>query len=186
VEIEAADALGGTHTLTFQIMTEAVSFVLYDGPDGAGFGKYPEAPHVVDIASHMTLRVRGKLVVDGSDWQDLGLAAGISESIYPYGRKEVSGCHMQVADGNHVYLAFDCAFDHTGTTKVLNATPIPAEDRPRRTTYTLCPVNGRAIALVSAGTDGYIRAEWIQRLTDTVATGSYVVEWLDGYLDYWI
>ena len=186
VQIEAADTLGGTHTLTFQIMTEAVSFVLYDGPDGAGFGKYPEAPHVVDIASHMTLRVRGKLVVDGSDWQDLGLATGVSESIYPYGRKEVSGCHYQVADGNHVYLAVDCAFDHPGTAKVLNASPIPGEYRPKRTTYALCPVNGQAMALVSAGTDGYIRVQWVQKLTDTVSTGSCVVEWLDGYLDYWI
>lgn len=186
MEIEAADALGGKHTLTFQIMTEAVSFVLYDGPDGAGFGKYPEAPHVVDIASHMTLRVRGKLVVDGAQWQDLSLAAGISESIYPYGRKEVSGCHMQVTDGNHVYLAVDCAFDYGGTALVLNASPIPAEHRPRRTAYALCPVNDRAMALISANPDGYIRVEWVQKLADTVSTGAATVEWLDGYLDYWV
>ena len=61
IEISAIDALDGEHILSFPIMTSAVSFALFDGVDGAGFGKYPEEPHVVDIASHMTLRVRGKL-----------------------------------------------------------------------------------------------------------------------------
>ena len=185
VEIEAVDALMGEHTLTFQIMTEAVSFVLYDGPDGAGFGKYPEEAHVVDIASHMTLRVRGKLVVDGADWTDLGLADGVPEASYPYGRKEVSGCHIQVTDGNHIYVAFDCSFEFQGTAKTINKTHIPEEHRPKRTTYALCPVNDRGLALVSANPDGYIRVEWVQKLTDTVNTSSTAVEWIDGYLDYW-
>ena len=92
-------------------LSEAVSFVLYDGPDGAGFGKYPEAAHVVDIASHMTLRVRGKLVVDGADWIGIELADGVSESVHPDGPKQVSGCHSHGSDGNHLYWAFDCTFE---------------------------------------------------------------------------
>lgn len=185
VEIKAEDSLGGVHTLTFAIMTEAVSFVLYDGVDGAGFGKYPEQPHVVDIAAHMTLRVRGKLVVDSADWIDLKLASGINESVYSYGRKEDSGCHYQVTDGNHIYIAFNCAFSFAGSAKVINSTAIPAAHRPPRTVYTLCPINDRGIALVSANADGYIRVEWVQKMTDTVLTASSEVIWIDGYMDYW-
>lgn len=186
VELEAADALGGTHTITFQIMTEAVSFVLYDGPDGAGFGKYPEAPHVVDIASHMTLLVRGKLMVASQGWQDLGLASGMAETGYNYGRQKTAGCHMLPYDGSHVYLAFDCGFSYSGSAKIINASTIPAAYRPHRKTHGLCPVNDRGMAMVSVDTDGYIRVEWIQKLTDSVQTGSATVTWLDGYLDYWI
>lgn len=185
VEIEAIDSLDGKHTLTFQIMTEAISFVLYDGADGAGFGKYPEAPHVVDIASHMTLLVRGKLEVTGSQWVNIGLASGINESVYAYGRKEDSGCHYLVSNGNHVYTAFNCGFTYSGTAKVINATAIPAENRPARPVFSLCPINDRAIALVSIQADGYIRVEWVQQLTATVNTGSMEVIWIDGYLDYW-
>ena len=184
VEVEAADSLGGSHRLTFQIMTEAVSFVLYDGPDGAGFGKYPEAAHVVDIASHMTLMVRGKMLVLGDIWNTLGLAAGVSESAYEYGRKE-PGCHYLVTEGRHVHIAFNCAFAYSGTAVIINSEPIPEEHRPLRTVMSPCICNDRAIACVSVGPDGYIRAEWIQKPEDTVLTGAGDVTWVDGYLCYW-
>lgn len=184
VEIEALDALGGKHTLTFQIMTEAVSFVLYDGPDGAGFGKYPEAPHVVDIASHMTLLVRGKMKVLGDDWVSIGLANHISESAYEHGRKE-TGCFFLVTEGRHVHIAFNCAFSYGGTALVINDTAIPADHRPDRTVFSPCICNDRSIAGVSVSPDGYIRVEWIQKATDTVLTGAADVTWVDGYLCYW-
>lgn len=184
VEIEALDALGGKHTLTFQIMTEAVSFVLYDGPDGAGFGKYPEAPHVVDIASHMTLLVRGKMKVLGDDWISIGLANQISESAYEHGRKE-TGCFFLVTEGRHVHIAFNCAFAYGGTALAINADPIPEEHRPLRTVFSPCICNDRNLAGVSVSTDGYIRVEWIQKATDTVLTGAADVTWVDGYLCYW-
>lgn len=184
VEIEAVDALDGKHKLTFQIMTEAISFVLYDGPDGAGFGKYPEAPHVVDIASHMTLLVRGKLRVLGDEWVSIGLMDTLSESAYEHGRKE-TGCHYLVTEGRHVHIAFNCAFAYAGTAVIVNATPIPEENRPGRAVFSLCPANDRQLACVSVGTDGYIRVEWVQKATDTVLTGAADVTWIDGYLCYW-
>ena len=184
VEVEAADALGGSHRLSFQIMTEAVSFVLYDGPDGAGFGKYPEAAHVVDIASHMTLMVRGKMQVLGDVWNTLELADGVSEAAYAYGRKE-SGCHYLVTEGRHVHIAFSCAFAYAGTAVVINGEPLPEEHRPLRTVMSPCICNDRAIACVSVGPDGYIRAEWIQKPEDTVLTGAADMTWVDGYLCYW-
>lgn len=186
VELSVADTLGGENTLTFAIMTEAVSFVLYDGEDGAGFGKYPEAPHVVDIASHMTLRVRGQLVVDRNAWKSLGFASGVSESVYALGRREDSDCSYQVVDGSHVYVAFNGAFSYDGTSVRVNETLIPKEYRPKRTVYALCPVNGRAMAQVCVGSSGTITVQWVQAIPVTASTATYQVSWIDGYLDYWI
>ena len=186
VQIMAEDTLGGSHTLKFVIMTESVSFVLFDGIDGAGFGKFPEEAHVVDVASHMTMKVRGKLEVLGYEWTNLGLASGVIESVFDCGRKEDSGCHYQVTEGCHVYTAFNGAFRYSGSSVIINKTQIPEKHRPDRTVYSLCPVNDRGIALVSIGNDGYIRVEWIQDLTDTVFTGSHEVTWIDGYVDYWL
>ena len=181
VQIEAVDNLGGSHVMTFQIMTEAVSFVLYDGPDGAGFGKYPESPHVVDIASHMTLLVRGRLVVEGADWQDLGLAEGVSEDIIGIGRKPVSGCHYRVENGNHVYLAFDGSFNFPTSPLVINRTPIPEEYRPRRPVMAVC-LTDVGFAVCTGDTDGYIRVEAVYPYKENTAA----VSGMDGYIDYWI
>ena len=180
IELEAMDALGGRHTLHFQIMTSQVSFVLYDGVDGAGFGKYPEAPHVVDIASHMTLLVRGKLVVLGSDWEPLTFASGVYESSYDFGR--VVDCKYQVKEGNHVYVAFNCSFTHSGASITINGSQIPEEYRPLRAVRSICPVNGNGTAIVCVNTDGFIQVEAVERAGET---GSHAVLWIDGYLDYW-
>ena len=186
VQIMAEDTLGGKHTLSFVIMTESVSFVLYDGVDGAGFGKFPEEPHVVDVASHMTMKIRGKLEVLGNEWTSLGFADGVIESVYDCGRKEDSGCHYLVTEGCHVYTAFNAGFRYSGSPVIINGSAIPENHRPGRTVYSLCPVNDRAFGLVSIGADGYIRVEWVQSVTDTVNTGAWEVTWIDGYLDYWI
>lgn len=180
IELEAIDALNGRHTLHFQIMTSHISFVLYDGVDGAGFGKYPEAPHVVDIAAHMTLLVRGKLVVLGADWEPLPFASGVYESSYDLGR--VEDCKYQVKEGNHVYVAFNCSFTHSGTAITVNSTPIPEDYRPARTVRAICPVNGNGTALVRVKPDGYIQVESVERPGEN---GTHPVLWIDAYLDYW-
>lgn len=180
IELEAMDALGGRHTLHFQIMTSQVSFVLYDGVDGAGFGKYPEAPHVVDVAAHMTLLVRGKLVVLGSDWEPLTFASGVYESSYDFGR--VVDCKYQVKEGNHVYVAFNCSFTHSGAAITINGSQIPEEYRPPRAVRSLCPVNGNGTALVCVKPDGFIQVESVERAGEI---GEHPILWIDGYLDYW-
>lgn len=180
IELEAMDALGGRHTLHFQIMTSQVSFVLYDGVDGAGFGKYPEVPHVVDIAAHMTLLVRGKLVVLGSDWEPLTFASGVYESPYDFGR--VVDCKYQVKEGNHVYVAFNCSFTHSGAAITINGSQIPEEYRPPRAVRSLCPVNGNGTALVCVKPDGFIQVESVERAGEI---GEHPILWIDGYLDYW-
>lgn len=181
IEMEAYDALGGSHSMHFQIMTGSVSFVLYDGVDGAGFGKYPEAPHVVDIAAHMILLVRGKLIVLGSGWEPLALAQGVSESFFPMGRAE--DCKYLVKDGNHVYCAFNCSFSYTGQVLTVNGAAIPEEYRPERAVHSLCAVDEDGIAMVCVTPDGFIQVEWVKRDGET---GNHTVLWIDGYIDYWI
>lgn len=186
IELSVIDAVGGEHTIRFPVMTSAISFVLYDGVDGAAFGKYPEEPHVVDIASHMTLRVRGRLEVLGASWASLGLADGMEESPYAYGRQDDTGCYYQVSNGNHVQVAFNCSYNYAGRSKVINLTPIPEEYRPERTVCSICPTNDRRLALVTVQPDGYIRIEWVQTIASTSNTSSATVLWVDGYLDYWV
>ena len=186
VELSAVDMVGGERIIRFPIMTSAISFKLYDGVDGAAFGKYPEEPHVVDIASHMTLRVRGRLEVLGASWNSLGLADGMEESSYAYGRQDDTGCYYQVSNGNHVQAAFNCSYDYAGRSMVVNKTPIPEEYRPERTVCSICPTNDRRLALVTVQPDGYIRIEWVQTIASTSNTTSATVLWVDGYLDYWV
>ena len=186
IELSAIDLVGSEHVIRFSVMTSAISFVLYDGVDGAAFGKYPEEPHVVDIAKHMTLRVRGRLEVLGSSWASLGLADGMNESSYAYGRQDDTGCYYQVSNGNHVQAAFNCAYDYAGRSMVVNKTPIPEEYRPERTVCSICPTNDRRLALVTVQPDGYIRIEWVQTIASTSNTTSATVLWVDGYLDYWV
>lgn len=186
VEIQATDTLGGSHKLSFQIMTEAISFFLYDGPDGAGFGKYPEEPHVVDIASHMKLLVRGELEVTGEEWISLGLAEGVREATNSYGRTKNKGCFYRVTNGNHVHIAFNCSLAYTGASVDINAELIPSKYRPPNFVTALCLANGRCIAVVSASSNGTIQLEWLQKLTDTANTASATVDWIDGYIDYFI
>lgn len=184
VELGTSDMLGEEHIMTFQIMTEAVSFVLYDGEDGAGFGKYPEEAHVVDIASHMTLIVRGGMQVLGETWVDLGLANGVSDAAFDVGRKPDSGCHMLVANGNHVYLAFDCSFEYTGVPIRINRDKIPGEYCPKGTMASLCIADESAFANVSADSTGDILVNWIFDTKN--GSGPMTVRVLDGYIDYWI
>ena len=186
IELAAIDLVGSEHVIRFSVMTSAISFVLYDGVDGAAFGKYPEEPHVVDIAQHMTLRVRGRLEVLGSNWESLDLADGMNESPYAYGRQDDTGCYYQVSNGNHVQAAFNCAYDYAGRSMVVNKTPIPEEYRPERTVCSICPTNDRRLALVTVQPDGYIRIEWVQTIASTSNTTSATVLWVDGYLDYWV
>lgn len=186
IELSVIDALGTEHVIRFAVMTAAISFVLYDGVDGAAFGKYPEEPHVVDIAAHMTLRVRGRLEVLGASWDSLNLADGMEESPHAYGRQDDTGCYYQVSNGNHVQVAFNCSYHYAGTAQVVNMTPIPEKYRPERTVCSICPANDRRLALVTVQPDGYIRIEWVQTIASTSNTSSATVLWVDGYLDYWV
>ncbi len=143
---------------------------------------YPVEPKTVEISSALTLHVHGKLIVDGDDFIDIGLAPGIDEGTDNYGRYD--GVGFAVKDGNHVYVAFSTSFNYDGYPVVMNLSAIPEEYRPHRTVCSICPADGQKIAMVSVEPDGYIRVNGVVPLS--ASARSDAVMWIDGYLDYWI
>ena len=177
VELSALDTMGEEHRLGFSVLTEAVSFALYDGVDGAAFGKFPEEAHVVDLAPHMILRVRGRLEVQGEQWQDLGLSSQVGASAYAVGRQEDTGCFCRLSQGNRVLLSFNCSGTFGVQPLTVNRSPVPAELRPLRKVTALCLREG-GMAGISLQKDGWIQV--------TNVTGPAYTGWIDGYLEYFL
>ena len=172
VELMAEDSLGEKTVTGFSVLSQAVSFSLYDGTDGAAFGKYSEAAHVVDVAEHMTLLVRGRLELRGEQWQDLGLAPGIRPAAVPHG--SVEGAKLRLGGGNHVILAFSCRMPLAD--QAVNLQPIPESLRPASEIAGLSAAEGGMVQVL-LGTDGFLR---ISPLLGKEDPG-----WIDGTLEYW-
>ena len=175
VELSALDRLGEEHRMRFPIMTQAVSFALYNGTDGAAFGKHPELPHVVDVADHMTLLVRGKLEVRGEQWQELGLSGEVRPAAEEYGRAE--GCALRVSQGCQVFVAVSCGLTWENRPLLLNRDRIPEKLRPARTVCALCPCEGGTVR-IAVNPAGEIHAEEV--------TGNRAPNWVDGWLQYFL
>lgn len=119
-------------------------------------------------------------------WASLGLSSEVSASSSNCGRYVNGGCYYRVTNENHVYVAFNCAFSYSGTVVVVNANAIPEGFRPARNVYTMCATGGRAVARVLVTDEGYVMIDWIQVLSSADATTSSTVNWIDGYIDYWV
>ena len=57
IQINAADDVGASHTLTFVIPTQEVTFCLKSGGKGAAFGKIAETDNTVELASGWALKM---------------------------------------------------------------------------------------------------------------------------------
>jgi hypothetical protein len=112
-------------------------------------------------------------------WVDLGLASGISKSTANYTRAG-HGCFYRVVNGNHVYIAFNCAFNVFNAVTI-NSAKLPTEYIPKANAYAMCFINGYGIAQVHVDTSGNIKVAHI-----VGASASTSVTWIDGYIDYWI
>lgn len=112
-------------------------------------------------------------------WVDLGLASGISKSTANYTRAG-HGCFYRVVNGNHVYIAFNCAFNVFNAVTI-NSAKLPTEYIPKANAYAMCFINGYGIAQVHVDTSGNINVAHI-----VGASASTSVTWIDGYIDYWI
>ena len=136
----------------------------------------------------------GDWVTEGdSGWISLGLndeeVTGDTSSTSAYGRNGI-GCYYRVVNGNHVYIAFNGAFTYRSGQVRVNANRIPLKYCSPRTVFSLCCVGGRYIARVfveKVGTEGGdVVVEWVQSLTEAGSTTTKGVDWIDGYIDYWI
>ena len=126
----------------------------------------------------------GKVYFADDGWVDLGLSGSVSESVSLRGRAADTGCHYRVCPGeHHVYVAFNCAFEYSGNPVQVNANALPAVYCPQRDVCSICVANGGAMACVTVTSSGNVLVEWVRNADDTTAS---VIEWLDGYLDYWI
>ena len=135
IEMLCADTLGGSHTLTFLIKTDAISFVLYDGEDGAAFGKYPEAGHRVEVAEHMEFicygqaTFQGKVVFPGSEWKSMTLCNGIKGAT-GLGNHPTGGVRYRVENKNRVYVEIAVSFNVSSRKDKVPVAVIPEEITP--------------------------------------------------------
>ena len=120
------------------------------------------------------------------DWTALGLSSSVKVSASDRGRHTNGDMFYKVVDGNHVYVAFNCAFTYAGSAIYANATQIPAAYRPARNVYAMCAVGGRSTARIVVTSTGHVVIDWVQVISAAEATTSAEVSWIDGYIDYWI
>lgn len=180
VQVQAIDDIGENSYTTITIPTEKV-FSHRDGArNSITYGGYIEEDNTFTIAEGMKFKVKSE------EWISLGLSAAVSEPEYAYGRAEGTGCHYRVVNGNHVFVAFNCAFTHSGMAITINAAALPTVLRPPRNVYALCPIGSTALARVRANASGNILVDWVQMLNTGETTSSMDVQWIDGYIDFFV
>ena len=185
VEIGVVDDVGKTASVKMVVPTDTVTVHLRKGGKAVGIGKYAEEDGVVDVAEDFTIRVRGKLEVLGGGWISLGLSSEVTESTTNTGRSG-KGCFYRVENGNHVFVAFNCSAAYAGSPITVSASAIPAQYRPSLNAYALCTTNGRGIARVFVNTSGEVRIDYVQNMASAENTTSITMNWVDGYIDYFV
>lgn len=190
VQVQAIDDIGESATTTISVPTDKVYMHEAASMNSLGIGKYAEESNVVDIAEDITVKVRGDLVVGGrtisdTGWISLGLSSEVAESALNTGRSG-KGCFYRVINGNHVYVAFNCSFQYENAAITIGATKIPAPYNPARNMYALNTTNGRGIARIFVNSTGDVRIDYVQNMASAETTSSIKVNWIDGYIDYWV
>ncbi len=189
-QVDVVDAIGNHVSVTITIPTDKV----YMHRDGArrslSLFKYAEEDNVVDVADDITVKVRGGLQVGGrtisdTGWISLGLSDEVAEANLNTGRNG-KGCFYRVVNGNHVYVAFNCSFAYSGSPVTISAAGIPAPYKPSRNTYAMNTTNGRGIARSFVNSSGDVRIDHVQNMAAAESTAAYTVNWIDGYIDYWV
>lgn len=189
VQVQAEDTIGEVGTTTITLPTESVYMHKAGSINALGIGKYAEEENTFDVAQHITAIFRGKVRFMGEEWISLGLhSTNVAQSASNCGRgKEATGCYYRVCEGGtHVYVAFNCAFNYAGSSLQVNLNSIPSEYRPPRNVYAFCATGGRALARAIVNNEGNVIVHWVQIIASAEQTTSTAVEWIDGYIDYWI
>lgn len=190
VQVQAIDDIGESATTTISVPTDKVYMHEAASMNSLGIGKYAEEKNIVDIAEDIKVKVRGSLTVGGrtisdTGWISLGLAEGMAESSLNTGRSG-KGCFYRVINGNHVYVAFNASFAYANAPVTISASQIPAPYKPSRNTYALNTTNGRGIARVFVNSSGDVRIDYVQNMASAETTTTITVNWIDGYIDYWV
>jgi hypothetical protein len=182
VQINAVDDIGYSQTIPLTIPTDEVNFHEREGGDGAAFGKYSEKPKSLEIADDWDI------VVYGDRWNKLSYSSAVTASTHTdWGKAPLNDAvYYRVENGNHVYVAFNCACEFTGNQIAVNSKLIPEEYRPAREVLAMCPTDGRAVARILVLPTGKVVIDWLQLLSSAADTTSRTATWIDGYIDYFI
>lgn len=189
VQVQAIDDLGGQGYTTISVPTEEV-YWHRDGARGSlTFGGYVEEDNTFLIAPGKIFKVKPTsgvdVVLSDTGWISLGLSSEVSDSTLNTGRAG-KGCFYRVLNGNHVFVAFNCSFQYSGSAITIGGSMIPAPYKPARNYYTLCTTNGRGVARVFINSTGDVRIDYVQNMASAESTSSVAVNWIDGYIDYWV
>lgn len=191
VQVQAIDDIGETADTTIAIPTDKVYWHRDGARNSFTFGGYVEDDNTFAIAGGVDFVVKSltgeNVKVSDTGWIDIGLSSAVSAPIddYNFGRKG-SGCYYRVINGNHVYVAFNCACEYAGENVQVNATAIPSKYRPARYCYAMLPTGGKAIVRAFVSTSGAVKIGWVQSLSSGADTTSADITWVDGYIDYWV
>ena len=179
VQVMAVDDVGESYISTIKIPTDKV--FCHRGWNSICYGGYIEEDDTFAITGDMKFKVKNEV------WESLGLSGNVAPSESNCGRgPESTGCWYRVVNGNHVQIAFNCAFSYNSGRYTINSTPIPEKYRLNKYISSICSVNGMAIANVTVNGAGYVVVEWVQNLAVSGITGNYDVSWIDGYIDYYL
>ena len=190
VQVQAVDDIGEYAGTTISIPTDKVYMHRDGARNSLGIGKYVETDDMVDVAEEISVNIRGSLQVGGrtisdTGWISLGLSDAVAEATIHIGRNG-KGCFYRVINGNHVYVAFDCSFMYSGSPVLVNASKIPEKYRPVRTIYEINPTNGNYMAKTYVNTNGEVLIYHVQNIASAEMTGEVTVNWMDGYIDYFV
>lgn len=189
VQVQAIDDIGEYASTTITVPTDKVYWHRDGVRNSFTFGGYVEEDNTFAIAAGIEFKVKSltgeTVTVSDTGWIDLGIASTATESASDVGRNG-PGCYYRVINGNHVYVAFNCACELTGENIQLNGTAIPVQYRPARAAYAILPTAGRSVVRAFVNVSGAIKIGWLQSLTSGSDTTSGNITWVDGYIDYWV
>ena len=175
----AVDDVGEAYIATIKIPTDKV--FRHRGWNSICYGGYIEEDNTFAITGDIKFMVKNEV------WESLGLSGNVAPSESNCGRgPESTGCWYRVVNGNHIRIAFNCAFSYNAGRYTINSTAIPEKYRPKSYISSICSVNGMSIANISVNASGYVVVEWVQDLTVPGVTANYDVTWIDGYIDYYL
>ncbi len=191
--LTATDSTGSTGSATLTIPTVRVTMEFNKDGDGIAFGKTSEKNKTFECAWDAEFRGAvnrikedGSIVsLDDTGWIDLGLSSAVAAATNTSLGRYV-GCAYRVINGTHVYVAFNCSFQYANAALTIGATKIPAPYKPPRNIYSLNTTSGRGIARAFVNTTGDVRIDYVQNIASGEQTASYTVNWIDGYIDYYV
>lgn len=190
VQVQVIDDMEESASTTITVPTDKAYWHRDGARNSFTFGGYVEEDNTFAIAGGVDFKVKSltgeTVVVSDTGWIDLGLNTDtVSESGSNVGRNG-KGCYYRVINGNHVYVAFNCACEFANELLRVNLNAIPEQYCPARNAYALVPTGGRSIVRTIANHDGLVLFEWVQIMSSAEQTTEANVKWIDGYIDYWV